>query len=106
MTRRLLTFLVAVLLTVPLWSAGLNAASTQGPTWVRGCPSEENPVFGMTAGCVYYVAQWSDSSYTSVPWEYDPGVVTHEGTRTTSRGYPQFAENGCIEYVTQWSDGT
>ncbi len=72
--------------------------------WVRGYPSRGNPQFNMTAGCVYYVAQWSDGTYTSTPWDCNPGVVARDGNRTASRGYPQIARNGCTEYVTEWAD--
>lgn len=102
--KRLLIPLVAVFYAL-LSSAG-SISEAQGVTWVRGYPSEGNPAFGMTAGCVYYVAEWSDGSYTSVPWDCDPGVVARDAGRTSNRGYPQRAANGCVEYVTQWSDGS
>ncbi|HEV2124833.1 MAG TPA: hypothetical protein VGW38_18960 [Chloroflexota bacterium] len=105
--RRYLALLTAFLLALGVGlPAGANSVSAQAPTWVRGYPSEGNPAFGMTAGCVYYVAQWSDGSYTSVPWDCDPGVVARDGDRTSNRGYPQLAANGCTEYITQWNDGT
>ncbi len=68
--------------------------------WTRGYP-EIGP-----SGCVDYVAQWSDGTYSGTPWECGPGTIARRGTLMASRGYPQMAANGCIEYVTQWSDST
>lgn len=62
------------------------------PYWERGYPQRT------AAGGVEYVAQWSDGTFTAVPWESPvPGLVA---------AYPQLAENGCIEYVARWSDGS
>ena len=67
--------------------------------WVRGYPERG------ADGCVYYVAQWSDGTYSATPWECG-GRTIQSGNLTASRIYPQRAANGCIEYVAQWSDGS
>ena len=96
--RRMLS--TAGLLGALLMVAPAGIAGAQSATWVRGYP-EIGP-----SGCVDYVAQWSDGTYTSTPWDCGPGRTAQRGTVTASRGYPQLAANGCTEYVTQWSDGT
>ncbi|GIW06376.1 MAG: hypothetical protein KatS3mg060_1181 [Dehalococcoidia bacterium] len=96
MIRRVL-FAVLVLILGGAWSFETVSAQA-GVVWVRGYPE-----VGLT-GCVEYVAQWSDGSYTSTVWDCRGGVA-QIGTLTAVRGYPQRAANGCIEYVTQWSDG-
>lgn len=90
----------AAVLSAGLLSATAGLASAQQPTWVRGYPERGQ------SGCVEYVAQWSDGTFTSTPWDCGPGQVARRGAATAARGYPQQAANGCTEYVTQWSDGT
>lgn len=85
----------AVVLIVGIAPSPIGA---QTATWVRGYPQQG------ASGCVEYVAQWSDGTFTATPWECPPGQVARMGTLTASRGYPQIATNGCTEYVTQWSD--
>jgi hypothetical protein len=77
--------------------------------WVRGFPQR------LTPQCDWYVALWSDGSYSATPYRCDPGIaiaerVVRDGAvveLSRSRdGYPQIAANGCIEYVTLWSDGS
>lgn len=78
-----------------------GAVSAQAPTWERGYPQRG------ASGCVEYIAQWSDGTYTSTPWDCGPGQVAVGANGViASRGYPQQAPNGCTEYVTQWSDDT
>ncbi len=84
---------LVVLLVLP------RVASAQAVTWTRGYP-EIGP-----SGCVDYVAQWSDGTYTATPWDCRGGIA-QRGDLTATRGYPQLAANGCTEYVTQWSDGS
>ncbi len=83
---------------------GLNVAAPEPAqefiVWTRGYP-EVGP-----SGCVDYVAQWSDGTYTATPWDCGPETVARRGDLTATRGYPQRAANGCIEYVTQWNDGS
>ena len=77
-----------------------DQAIEQVEFWVRGYP-EIGP-----SGCVDYVAQWSDGTYSGTPWDCGPGTIAQRGELTATRGYPQFAANRCVEYVTQWSDGS
>ena len=85
----------------PATDQPITPASAQDAIiWARGYP-EVGP-----SGCVDYVAQWSDGTYTATPWDCGPGRAPRRGDLTGSRGYPQLAANGCIEYVTQWSDGS
>lgn len=94
--RRIVVLLVSALL---LGLVAVRDADAQaGVVWVRGYPE-----VGQT-GCVEYVAQWSDWSFTSTVWDCQGGVA-RVGSLTAVRGYPQRAANGCVEYVTQWSDG-
>lgn len=80
---------------------GLPAAQAQEQVvWIRGYPERG------VSGCVDYVAEWSDGTYTSTPWDCGPGWLPSRGSVTGSRGYPQIAANGCTEYVTQWSDSS
>jgi hypothetical protein len=79
------------------------------PVWVRGFPQR------LTPRCDWYVALWSDGSYSATPWGCEPGIsvvervvrdgATVELSRSTG-GYSQIAANGCTEYVTTWSDGS
>ena len=95
--RRLVSLLlVACLSLVP--PAAITLADNS--TWIRGYPQRA------ANGCVEYVAQWSDGSYTSTPWSCAPGTVFQRDGRLASRGYPQRAVIGCVGYVTQWSDGS
>lgn len=78
-------------------------------TWVRGFPQR------LTPQCDWYVALWSDGSYSATPWRCDPGVAISERmvrdgaavelSRSVA-GYPQTNGDGCVEYVTNWSDGS
>lgn len=97
--RRIMMALLASALVASM-AIGATSADAQGPTWARGYPEHGQ------SGCIEYVAQWSDGTYTSVPWDCVPGVVARRGAATANRGYPQLAANGCVEYVAQWSDGT
>lgn len=95
----ILAGVAALLLTTLGW--GLPPAQAQEQVvWVRGYPERG------VSGCVDYVAQWSDGTYTATPWDCGAGWLPSRGSVTGSRGYPQIAANGCTEYVTQWSDGT
>lgn len=85
------------------------AAAQTEAVWVRGFPQR------LTPQCDWYVALWSDGSYSATPFRCEPGVVVverlvREGVvielSRSSRTYPQVAANGCIEYVTLWSDGS
>ncbi|GIW06799.1 MAG: hypothetical protein KatS3mg060_1604 [Dehalococcoidia bacterium] len=85
------------------------AAAQSEIVWVRGFPQR------LTPQCDWYVALWSDGSYSATPFRCDPGVaiaerVVRDGTvvelSRSSAGYPQTASNGCVEYVTIWSDGS
>ena len=104
MVRRIV---LAMVLAVVAFAAAAQAtpANAQAPVvWVRGYPQ----FFG--DGCLYYVAAWSDGSYTWTAWQCPPGVAPVRGnTRAVAvNRYPQnsLSNPGCIEYVTQWADGT
>lgn len=84
----------------PLPSARPSKSKSPAQLWVRGYP-EIGP-----SGCVDYVAQWSDGSYSGTPWDCGEGTIARRGDLTATRGYPQVADNRCVEYVTQWSDGS
>ncbi len=79
-----------------------GVALAQSPvTWLRGYPERTD------SNCVYYIAAWSDGSYTSTPWECDAGsvAVNPDGVKA-GRGYPELGVDNCVWYVTQWEDGT
>ncbi|HEX2173123.1 MAG TPA: hypothetical protein VHL09_11845 [Dehalococcoidia bacterium] len=98
--RRVLALLTVLSLLVFSFPVAAGPTEAQIVTWVRGYPQEG------TSGCVEYVTQWSDGSFTWTPWACPPGVVARTETATAVRSYPQRAANGCVEFVNQWSDET
>ncbi|MCS6800700.1 MAG: hypothetical protein RMM58_09815 [Chloroflexota bacterium] len=86
-----------------------SAAAQSEAVWVRGFPQR------LTPQCEWYVALWSDGSYSATPFRCEPGIVIVERVvrdgitvelSRSSRSYPQLTVNGCVEYVTLWSDGS
>ena len=57
--------------------------------------------------CVWYVALWSDGSYTKVPWYCPEGITPNRADRRVAaeRGYPERGYDGCVWYVARWADG-
>lgn len=57
-------------------------------------------------GCYTQVAQWSDGSYTVVPWICPPGAVPLRNDRPVPaiRSYQEQERTGCVYFVTLWAD--
>jgi hypothetical protein len=58
-------------------------------------------------GCLEYVAQWNDGSYTVVPWICPPGVwpVRNDRPVPAVRSWTERTRSGGIQYVALWADG-
>jgi hypothetical protein len=100
MFRRLL---IAVFVLPAALALAPPAGAQVGAVWLRGYPQLFDD------RCVYYVASWSDGTYTWTPWQCPAGVTPTRGNSLipAGRGYPQMSATfpGCVEYVTQWADG-
>jgi hypothetical protein len=77
------------------------AAPATGNTWQRGYPEAGRE------GCTWYVALWSDGSYTRVPWRCPAGISPQRQDRAVSvqAGYPERGTDSCVWYVARWADG-
>jgi hypothetical protein len=97
--RKMLRFAIPLLALIgALW---IFTASAQGATWQRGYPELRGD------GCDWVVAQWSDGTWTSVPWNCPAGTTpVRQGTNVGwARSYPQLEAGNCVWYVVQWNDG-
>ncbi|MCS6803043.1 MAG: hypothetical protein RMM58_15655 [Chloroflexota bacterium] len=58
-------------------------------------------------GCLTYVAQWSDGSYTIVPWVCPFPVVPlrNDAPVPVVRSYQERGREGCLWFVSLWADG-
>lgn len=85
-----------------LFAGALPLAAQEPASWLSGYP-EQRP-----DGCVWYVARWSDGSFSATPWECPPGAQPEraDGGLGMVRGYPEQRPDGCRWYVTAWRDGT
>jgi hypothetical protein len=99
--RKLSAAAAALFISVAIGAPGSAGAQQTEITWVQTLPETG------ASGCVEYVAQWSDGSLTSVPYECPPGsVVVRPGSSATAdKSFPQIGPSGCTEYIAQWSDG-
>src|SRR6478609_10165231 len=99
--RPFLAALGAIVALVACMLVPISATAQVDVTWVHSYPDTG------ASGCVEYIAQWSDNTYTSVPWDCPAGVAaTRPGSvATANRSYPQIGPSGCTEYVAAWSDG-
>lgn len=93
--------LVATLLAAGVLLSPGPAGAQNEVTWVQTLP-----VTG-ASGCIEYVAEWSDATSSSVPYECPPGaaVVRPDTGATADSSFPQLGYGGCTEYVANWSDG-
>ncbi|MFN8535642.1 MAG: hypothetical protein U0556_19055 [Dehalococcoidia bacterium] len=71
------------------------------PIWLGGYAERQ------ADGCTWYVARWSDGSFSATPWECPPGSipVRSDGYAGSDRGYSEERSGGCVWYVTRWADG-
>jgi hypothetical protein len=102
--RRLLVLAFSAL--VALASLGLPAPAQAQVPVVPIVLVRAYPQLG-PADCTLVVAQWSDGTYTWVPWTCPAGVVAlRPGTPIPAeRVFTQLAANGCTEFVVRWLDG-
>ena len=80
----------------------IATTAAQAPvTWIRSFPEQT------MRGCTWYIASWSDGSFSGVPWQCGSTsvVAKPDGTRLVD-GFPQQAANGCVEIVSRWDDGS
>lgn len=98
MFNKLLVSVLFVSIVLFAGTARVHAQAT--PNWVKGYPQ------AAANGCVDYVAQWSDNTWTSVPWTCPAGVIpVRPGTNATAvSSFPQMNGANCTEYVVIWSD--
>jgi hypothetical protein len=103
MARRLV---IAALMVLAAFSLAMpEVVHAQGvPVWQRTYPQN------LEDGCVYLVAQWSDGTYTWVPWSCPAGVAPirqMDRSRPGGRPFSQLSTTypGCIENVVAWNDG-
>ncbi len=81
-----------------LWASTALAA---GPTLERGYPELH------ADGWTWWVAQWSDNSYSLVPWSGPEGTLPDRafGANEIADNYPELGPGGCVWYVVKWGDG-
>lgn len=99
MNKSRFRFLAAVAAAVAaLWATTALAA---GPTFERGYPELH------ADGWTWWVAQWSDNSYSLVPWSGPEGTLPDRpfGTNEIADSYPELGSAGCVWYVVRWGDG-
>ncbi|GIW06161.1 MAG: hypothetical protein KatS3mg060_0966 [Dehalococcoidia bacterium] len=91
-------FLLAAL---AVWAVPASLSGQGTVVWIAGYPEQRRD------GCVWYVARWSDGSFTATPWECGPNgsPARADGLVGAERGYPELYPNGCVWYVTRWRDG-
>jgi len=87
----------AIMFVVFLALLPVSASADEPITWVRGYPEG-------AANAPFYVASWSDGSYSYVPWFGNDWDSWNRGKPT--RRYPEVETDGCTWYVVQWEDGS